>query len=110
MATIVDSESDINNKDFLYETLQDMKARYASDGLTALSARNITNQLLQDDFVIKLLNSIIETVEQSSKERFTSSEKQNFAKLTSLLKLKAYIIFFCFYQTQAEEKVFIVAC
>ena len=98
------AEMDLEDLKWLYQLENMMKNRYKSTGgmqsgdfeTNLLISR--TNQLLRNGLVVSLLKAI--KIKLSSNVGILESRK-----LMGTIKARAYVIFFCLYQTQAVEEV-----
>ena len=98
---MVDAVSDMDLEDLNYLTQLErvMKSRYKSTEVQSGDLEtNRSNQYLRNDIIVKLLSSI----ENTLRGNIGIIESR---KLIGSIKARAYVVFFCLYQTQAEEKV-----
>jgi hypothetical protein len=103
MAKVTDSKAlDLSNAIILKDLIRIMKERYKSEWQSRdIENKRIvtqTNALLRTDLVSLVLKAI------------RSVCSTNFSRLEGIQMLgkinsQAYLVFFCLYQTQAEEKV-----
>ena len=102
------SEMDLEDLKCLHQLEKMMKNRYKSTG--GIQSGNFetnllisrTNQLLRDNLVVNLLEAI--QTKLSGNVGILESRM-----LMGGIKARAYVIFFCLYQTQAEEEVLLLS-